>query len=107
EDKVKQTWDGLIKQVGPLKKTTDIRTEKIPKYDVVLTTCEFEKMALTMRLVFNDKKQIAGLSFRPAKDLAADYKAPPYVNKDSFEERQVKVGSGEWELPGTVTIPKG
>src|SRR5205085_5456531 len=43
----------------------------------------------------------------PAKDAAADYKAPSYVNPESFTEKQVKVGKGEWELPATLTIPKG
>ena len=43
------------------------RTEKVDKYDVVIVTCQFEKMALDVRVVFNADKQVTGLNFRPAK----------------------------------------
>src|SRR5437868_1155092 len=29
------------------------------------------------------------------------------VNRDTFDEREVTVGKGEWELPGTLGLPKG
>jgi fermentation-respiration switch protein FrsA (DUF1100 family) len=33
--------------------------------------------------------------------------APDYADPDSFSEQEVTVGSGEWSLPGTLTMPKG
>ncbi len=33
--------------------------------------------------------------------------AEPAAPRDAFREREVKVGSGKWELPGTLTLPQG
>jgi fermentation-respiration switch protein FrsA (DUF1100 family) len=33
--------------------------------------------------------------------------APDYADPGSFTEQEVTVGSGEWSLPGTLTLPKG
>jgi dienelactone hydrolase len=32
---------------------------------------------------------------------------PDYVQPDSFEERDVQITTGDWTLPGTLTLPKG
>jgi dienelactone hydrolase len=105
-DKLKETWQAVVKQVGPFQKRTGTRVEKVGKYDVVLVTCRFEKLALDVRVVFNADKQVSGLQFRPAKG-AYDFKPPPYARPDSFREKEVVVGSDKWPLPGTLTLPKG
>ena len=66
-DKLKETWKTVLGQVGAFKKQVSYRTQKIEKYDVVLVTCEFEKLSLDVRVVFNDKKQVSGLQFLPSK----------------------------------------
>ncbi len=105
-DKQKEVWESLVKQFGAFKKRTGTRVEKIGKYDIVLVTCQFEKGALDARVVFNAEKQVSGFNVRPAQGNL-DYKPPPYVRSDSFREEKVKVGSGEWALPGILTLPKG
>jgi dienelactone hydrolase len=105
-DKQKGTWETLVKQVGAFQKHTGTRVEKAGKYDVVIVTCQFEKMALDARVVFNAEKQVAGLNFRLAQGKF-DFKPPPYARPDSFREEKVVVGSGAWALPGMLTLPKG
>lgn len=105
-DKRKELWQELVKQVGAFQKRMGTRVEKIGKYDVVLVTCKFEKTTLDVRVVFNADKQVSGLQFVPAHS-AVEYKPPPYVRPESFHEEKVIIGSGEWSLPGTLTLPKG
>jgi fermentation-respiration switch protein FrsA (DUF1100 family) len=105
-NKRKDLWESLVKQVGAFKKRTGTRVEKAGKFDVVMVTCQFEKMALEARIVFNADKEVTGLFFRPAK-VAYDFKPPPYARPDSYREENVVIGSGEWALPGTLTLPKG
>jgi dienelactone hydrolase len=105
-DKLEATWKGLTEQVGPLKKQGGAREEKTGKYDVVIITCEFEKMKLDARVVYDKDRHISGLNFRPAKP-PAEYKAPAYVRRDAFKETEVRVGSGEWALPGVLALPVG
>jgi dienelactone hydrolase len=104
-DKLEATWKGLTGQIGPLKKPGPAHFMKQGKYDVVTIPCEFEKLKLDMRVVFSGDKRITGLLFRPS--VTTEYKAPPYVKQDAFQETQVRVGSGEWSLPGTLTLPEG
>jgi dienelactone hydrolase len=105
-DKCKETWQAVVKQVGAFQKRTGTRAEKTGKYDVVFVTCKFEKLALDVKVVFNADKQVTGLFFQAAKSAYA-FKPPPYARPDSFRESEVVVGSGEWALPGTLTLPKG
>lgn len=105
-EKRKDLWETLVKQVGAFQKRTATRVEKAGKYDVVLVTCQFEKAKLDVRVVFNADKQVTGLFFRPAKS-AYDFKAPPYARPESFREEKVVIGSGDWTLPGTLTLPRG
>jgi dienelactone hydrolase len=103
EQKLRDIWKDLVTKGGAFRKLGGVRTGKVDKFDIVTVRCEFEKAAYDARVVFNADKRISGLFFRPA----SEYKAPPYVNPDGFTERQVQVGSGEWALPATLTLPKG
>jgi fermentation-respiration switch protein FrsA (DUF1100 family) len=103
--KVEEFWKTLRKQVGPLQSRGGMRTEKRGKYDAVILPCRFEKLALDANVVFDAEGRITGLNFRPA--ATAEYKAPAYVQADAFREVDVKVGTGTWQLPGTLTLPKG
>jgi dienelactone hydrolase len=105
-DKLKDTWEKISKQVGPFQKRTALRSEKGGKHEMVLVTCQFEKLALDARVVFTEDGKITGLFFIPAS--SKDYQLPAYVRRDSFQEVELKVGEGsEWELPATLTLPKG
>ena len=106
-EKLESTWKSLITQFGPLRSRGEMRLEKRGPYDIVIVPCRFDKSELNARLVFDSKLRISGLQFTPPKDPAADYKLPVYVNSDSYTEKEVKVGAGEWELPATLTVPKG
>jgi dienelactone hydrolase len=106
-DKLEATWKGLLKQVGALRSRGQPRLEKLGKYQIVIVPCTFEKAELNARIVFDAKEKISGLQFAPPRDTAADYKSPDYVNAKEFSEKDVKVGAGEWELPGILSTPNG
>jgi dienelactone hydrolase len=105
-DKMEAAWKAVEKQVGPFRKQLGTRAGTAGKYDVVYVTCQFEKTTLDVRVVFTRDGQITGYQFRPVYK-PEDFKPPPYARTDSFREEAVTVGSGEWALPGTLTLPKG
>jgi dienelactone hydrolase len=105
-DKRKNLWETLLKQVGAFKKRTGTYVEKSGKYDVVIVACQFEKTALEVRVVFNADKQVTGLFFRQPKGNY-EFKPPSYARPELYREEEVVVGSGEWKLPGMLTLPKG
>ena len=107
-DGLKQTWEALIGQCGAFKRMGDVRTTQEGGFDVVLVACEFERTTLDVKIVYDKDGKIGGLWFVPhvAGDKA-QYTTPAYAHKDSFDELEVIIGSGEWKLPGTLTVPKG
>lgn len=110
QDKLKQAWDGVKTQFGAYQSTTNKQfLARKDKYDVVLLTVQFEKGALGFRVsVDTTSGKIGGLQFVPANDAQSiPYTLPAYVDQSKFEEKNVTVGTGEWQLPGTLTLPKG
>ncbi len=109
-DKVKEARESLEPQMGAFRRQVGIRGEQIEQnnvvYDIVYVTWEFEKQAIDLRIVYDQAGQVAGLFFQPAQTTpAASYTAPAYVNAAAFTEQEVTVGSGEWALPATLTMP--
>jgi fermentation-respiration switch protein FrsA (DUF1100 family) len=105
-DKLKEFWLEGKKRLGALKKQSGARTEKLKDYDIVYLPCEFEKVALDMKVSFDKDGKLAGFFFVPPQG-AARFEPPPYAKPDSYTETALTVGSGEWELPATLTLPKG
>ena len=105
ETKLAETWTSVQAQVGPFKQAGAARSEKRGDFTVVVVTCDFQNLALDVSVVFDQQKRVAGLFFAPAKK--ADYVPPAYAKTDTFREKEITVGSGEWALPGTLTIPVG
>ncbi len=104
-EKLQEVWKKIVGQVGSFQKVLRTRTEKKDAYEIVLVTCQFEKAKLDAKIVFDKQGRVSGLFFVPSQ--AADIPVPSYAKKEAFREEEVKVGAGDWELPGTLTVPKG
>lgn len=101
---LERTWKGLVGQVGAFETIEGARIERTSTHVAAILTCKFANARLDARVAYDNAGKVAGLFFTPA---AAPYSEPPYVDRSSFEEREVTVGSGEWALPGTLTLPRG
>ena len=107
EEKLRDVWQTLQKQTGPFKARLQTRVEKQRDYDVVFVTCQFERATLDAKVVFDAARQIAGLFFVPSRAAAGTFSPPPYARADAYCEKDFTVGSGEWPLPATLTLPVG
>jgi uncharacterized protein len=105
-EKLAEFWKQVPEKLGALKTLGAARRGKLGAYDIVLITCEFDKMTLDARVVFDQDRKIAGFQFVPPAP-PVKYEPPAYGDPARFEEKEVTVGSGEWKLPGTLTVPKG
>jgi dienelactone hydrolase len=82
-------------------------------YEIVFVTCRFESGPVDIKLIYDDERRIAGLWFVPTAEsegsaaAPAESELPEYADRAAFEETDLTVGSGEWELPGTLSIPHG
>ena len=108
--KLQQIWEQLLGQVGAYQEQLDAEAEQVDEYTRFNVTTQFEKARIVIQVVFNGQGQISGLFFKPdegSEAAPAAYTAPDYVDSQKFTETDVTVGSGEWALPGTLSMPVG
>lgn len=113
-DKLEETWQALLAQVGPYQGQLGSRTEQREGYDLVFVTTQFAEAILDTQVTFDAEGQVAGLFFVPAQAVPQEggqsedrYAPPDYVQTDAFEERNMVIPSGDWILPATFTYPVG
>ena len=107
--KLGEIWTGIQTQLGAYKRRLGTRTERQTQYDMVFVTTTFEHQTVDLKVVVDDGGQVVGFFILPVQAAVppADLAPPPYAKPDSYRERELTVGSGEWALPGTLTTPVG
>jgi esterase/lipase len=103
----KGTWEYFTGTYGEFESIRDKIPSNESGFEIVMINCTFaEGYVITFRIVFDDLKEISGF-WTDKIETINPYIAPEYVNLSSFTEFDITIGSGEWELPGTMSIPKG
>jgi len=77
--KLEEAWKSIALQSGSFKGQRGVRAAKEAGREARYVTCEFEKAAIDVKLVFNGAGEISGLWFVPSK-ARAGYKPPAYAN---------------------------
>jgi dienelactone hydrolase len=103
---LRDAWTTLQKQAGPFQSVIDEQVSTpSPGFTAATLGCQFEKAVLNVMIAFDAQDKIAGLRIAPRPAPAEPATAPPASAK--FKEEAVTVGSGEWALPGTLSLPDG
>ena len=108
-EKLPEVWTAIQGQIGAYKRRVAVRTEKQGMYEIVFVTAEFERSTVDFKVAIDGTGKIGGFFIVPSQP-AAEYAPPAYVHREAFGEREVTIdagGSGEWSLPGTLTVPAG
>jgi dienelactone hydrolase len=106
EVKLQEIWKGVISQYGKYNEQVGTRSKKNGVYDIIYVTTLFDNNLLDIKVVFNSNKQIAGLFFMPSTMTKEQLNSTNNKNIN-YVEQNVTIGSGEWKLSGTLTLPKG
>ena len=103
-----ELWKGLVNQVGAHKSCeSKPRVVAIADKQMVITACDFERAKIDIQFAFDRAGRISGMTVRPAAGATVAYALPPYATPSSYTEAVMTVGSGEWALPATLTVPVG
>jgi dienelactone hydrolase len=105
-DRLSATWNSLTAQAGPFQR--QIAASVMPRgvLSVVVVTCAFERATFDVHVTVNPANLVGGLALRPSVQ-AVTYAPPAYANPSAYRESEVTVGTGQWALPGTLTMPVG
>jgi hypothetical protein len=102
------TWTLLLDKAGAYKNCgTDVRVRRIADKQMVITPCEFERANIDIQFAFDSAGRISGLAFRPIASASVAYVLPSYASPSSYSETETTIGSGEWVLPATLSVPAG
>jgi dienelactone hydrolase len=103
---MRSVWSTLNQQVGQFRSFIDQRvTTPAVGVTAVVLGCQFDKSALNLIVAFDAADRIAGLRFAPRQAQNSSPAPPPVSSR--FKEEQVTVGTGQWALPATLSIPTG
>ncbi len=94
----------MMKGYGAMEKIGDPAMMKSGPNSIVTIPVKFANQNINFRLVINSSGLLAGLFQLPG---GVNWQRPEYSKPDSFKEREVTVGEGEWKLPATLTVPSG
>jgi len=105
-DQFQSIWEQqIMNSYGNITGITGTRVVNESGYQTMYITCNFSKEGMMdVRIAFNSKNWVLALTVVPT---TIQYTPPSYVNQSMFTETNVMVGSGQWVLPGNLTIPKG
>jgi uncharacterized protein len=109
-EKLGTGWDQLVGQAGAFQKIDSSKETENSGYHIVAVTCIFEKARINIILAFDDAAHIVGMHIAPLQAAApppAPWNPPPYADSTKFREETVTVSDGQWQMPGTLSIPNG
>lgn len=105
--KLAAAWQSLTNEVGEFQSIAATHSTEMGDQTVIIVVCKFEREDLDARVAFDSDAKLAGLFFAPHQKEYAPWVAPSYANFDSFTESSLPLVNGRYQLPGTLTMPKG
>jgi len=96
--------DATIKGYGAVENIGAPAATKVGVNTTVLIPVKFANQNINFRFLINRDGLVGGFVQMPGE---VNWKRPDYSKPDTFTERDVTVGDGEWKLPGVLTVPNG
>ncbi|WP_226388739.1 alpha/beta fold hydrolase [Penaeicola halotolerans] len=108
EAQLSSIWGALQKQMGDFIEVTGESEQKVAvgvSYSQIL---RFKNATLNFILNYDEAGQIIGFFFRPTQQMAkVAFKQADYDLSENYTERKIMVTTGDYKLPGLLTLPKG
>jgi uncharacterized protein len=107
-ESVQTAWEAALRQHGPITSIGEPVTEPgAPGVLLVKIPVACERGAFGVVASVTEEGQLAGLQLTApsAAQPTAAWQPPDYADPQSFEEREVTLGSDPFAVPGTLTLP--
>jgi dienelactone hydrolase len=95
-----------LKSLGTPKNIGDPVVKAQQAMTTVVIPVDYAPVSLNFTVTFNAEGRVAGLLMQP-RQAEVKWTLPAYAKSDQYTEREVTVGSDDWKLPATLTLPKG
>lgn len=92
-------------QFGPYQSEQSVEHSVVSGMDTNKFALRYEKAILQIQVTLDAQGKLAGF-FITGVEATKPAPLPPYADPDKYTEVKVTVKTGEYELPGTLTLPK-
>ena len=93
-----------LKTFGAVEKVDNPQVSKIGPNTAFVFPVKFAQQSINVRMMINKDGQVSQFIILQGE---VPWQRPAYSKLDTFTERQVTLGEGDWKLPGTITMPNG
>lgn len=108
EDFLRNRIGSKLQTFGKLHGVSEPVTAEDAGATIVSFPVHFDSFRLNVQLTLNSSLQLQDVALRPTGDpLPNLWKRPSYSNPEMFTERELTVGTDEWKLGATLTLPMG
>lgn len=100
---LERIWGAAKNILGEFRSISEIRSERQAIGDVVTVEAQFKNADFDFRFNFSDNHNVIGFSYSPSKHK---YTPADSTLVGASSETEITVNSGEYTLPGFLTLPK-
>ena len=103
-------WQQLVAQYGAFSNLGDVTVASQPPYLNASVPANFAQAIVTLTVTVDGSGKVAGLhvgAVTPTGSGGPEQSPASYVDRSSFTETDVTVGTAPWTLPGTLSMPDG
>lgn len=99
-EQIQPLWEKQTDGLGEFKTFHEANVTRRGSYRQVILTVGYEDTFQKAKITMSDGKILAFAVY-------SAYEEPDYVDTSAFTSRDVTFSSGEFDIPGTLTVPKG
>jgi dienelactone hydrolase len=103
-ERFREVWSSLPAQLGALRSIGEPVVRADAGVGTAWVPATFERTVVSLLMAFDAEGRLTGFRIIPGPP-PAEWTPAPYADPAKAREREVSVGTGEWALPGTLTLP--
>jgi len=104
EDRLRAAWMTTLQQAGAFRRPVATSLSAAAGSQTAIVTCEFARRSMDVQIVYDRDARVTSLFVRPTP---APWKPPTYATAGAFTDTSTTIGTGEWALPASLTLPSG
>lgn len=98
-------WKQITAQLGAYESINGAQNKSQNDLQSVVLDCKFKRDSQPFQFIFNKENKMVGFFIVPKMNVP-QYKPAAYTDTTSFKESFITIKSGEFDLPGMLTLPK-